>query len=178
MRINEVIAPQPTPTPTTFWHVTPHTRLKSIMSEGIRPSRRRQWTNHVGGRLGQTGMVYLFANFDSAIQLAARLEWGLMSEKRKITQVDILEIQGNFPVEPDPNIEAQLDGTGKWWMTPKLISPTAIKRVIPLTLEMKREFIARRDGRLPVAQQLGQDAQGENQPEDQPQAPQAPIGHQ
>ncbi len=130
---------------TTYYHVTPHTRLRSILQKGILPSRRRQWQNYMGSRLGQTGMVYLFNNFDSAIQVAAKLEWGLKSEKRKITAVDILELQTDAPVEDDDNIEAQMDGKGKWLKTPTVIPPTAIKQIIPLTLQMTRDFIARRN---------------------------------
>src|SRR3954466_9897174 len=77
----------------TYWHVTPHTRLRKILAMGILPSRRRQWPNYMGTRLGQTGMVYLFSNIDSAIHFASKLEWGLKAEKRKSTQVDILELQ-------------------------------------------------------------------------------------
>jgi hypothetical protein len=121
------------------------------MEKGIVPSRRRQWKNYMGARLGETKMIYLFSNFDSAIHFAAKLEWGLKSEKRKVTQVDILELQTDAPVKPDDNIEGQLDGRrGTWWKTSYPIPPQAIVRVIPLTLQMTRDFIARRDGQLPA----------------------------
>ena len=112
MKLVEVLTPN-----RTYWHVTPHTRLQKIMAMGIVPSRRRQWKNHAGGRLGQTKMIYLFSNFDAAIRFAAKLEWGLKSEGRKSTQVDILEMTTNVPVKPDDHIEAQLEGGG-WWRTP------------------------------------------------------------
>lgn len=150
----------------TYWHVTPHTRLKSIMQDGIRPSRRRQWKNYLGARLGQTGMVYMFTNFDSAIQFGAKLEWSLKMEKRRVTQVDILEVQTNAPTENDMNVEAQLDGVGKWVMTPSAIPPSQIIKVIPLTLQMTRDFIARRDGRSPAGQ--------ENAPQPAPTRPESP----
>jgi hypothetical protein len=137
---------------TRYYHVTPHTRLKSILQQGILPSRRRQWKNYMGTQLGETKMVYLFNNLDSAIQFAAKLEWGLISEKRKVTAVDILEIQANLPVEADMNIEAQMDGAGKWLKTNRPVPAAAIRRVIPLTLDMKRDFIARRDGRSAAPQ--------------------------
>jgi len=141
MKIIEIMNPV-----RTYYHVTPDTRLKKIMMMGIKPSRRRQWSNHMGARLGQTGMVYLFTDLDQAIRFAAKLQWGLKSEKRKSTDVDILELITNAPVEPDDNIEAQLEGGGHWWKTKHLIPPQAIRRVIPLTGEMTRDLIARRNG--------------------------------
>lgn len=145
----------------TYYHVTPDTRLKKIMMMGIKPSRRRQWSNHMGARLGQTGMVYLFTDLDQAIRFAAKLEWGLKSEKRKATNVDILELITNAPVEPDDNIEAQLDGGGHWWKTKHLIPPQAIRRVIPLTRDMTRDYIARRD--RPADDQASSMAQAKQQ---------------
>ncbi len=157
MKIAEILAPGPLfeynpGEMRTYWHVTPDTRLKSIMAQGIVPSRRRQWKNYMGARLGETKMVYLFSNFDSAIQFAAKLEWGLKSEKRRNTKVDILELQTDAPVAPDDNIEGQLDGRGgTWWKTSRPIPPQSIVKVIPLTLQMTRDFIARRDGRMPAS---------------------------
>jgi hypothetical protein len=174
MKILEVIALTDhnggMPQPTTFWHVTPHTRLKSIFEKGLLPSRRRQWSNHVGGRLGETKMIYLFSDFDSAINLAARLEWGLKSGNRKVPQVDILEIRGNIPVTPDDNIEAQLAGGGKWWKTRYAIPPQMIVNVIPLTLPMTRDYIARRDrpATNPTPETMGQT---EINPEEVPDLP-------
>lgn len=146
MKIMEVIS-APAPQITTFWHVTPHTRLKSIMTQGLVPSRRRQWKNVMGARVGETKKVYLFDNFDSAVQFASRLEWGLAGEKRKVTQVDILELQTDVPLEPDDHIESQLDPHGQWWKTAKPIPPNAIVKITPLTREMKKDYIARRDGK-------------------------------
>lgn len=100
----------------------------------------------MGARVGETKKVYLFDNFDSAIQFAARLEWGLAGEKRKVTQVDILEIQTDVPLEPDDHIESQLDPHGKWWKTSKPIPPNAIVNITPLSGQMKKDYIARRDG--------------------------------
>jgi len=106
---------------------------------------RRQWSNKFGAKLGQK-KIYLFSDLDAAIQMASRVEWGLKSEKRRNTQADIIELETAVPVEPDPHVESQI-APGKWWMTSEPIPPDAIRRVIPLTSQMKQDFIARRDGR-------------------------------
>lgn len=128
----------------TFYHCTPHTRVASILRTGLGLGRRRQWKNVMGRTLGSVQHVYLFSDLDAAIQLAARLEWGMISLNRRSTQIDILEIHTDAPVVPDPNLESQLR-PGTWWMTDHEIPPDQIVKVIPLTLQMKRDFIARRD---------------------------------
>lgn len=157
MRIDEIIA-DPTPTMGTWYHATRHIRLKSILATGLRPSRRRQWKNKLGGRLGETGMVYLMSTMDAAIHFAAKLEWELKDAKKNDVQIDIITVQGEIPVQQDPHIESQMNGN-TWFMTPMHIPPEMIKQVTPLTLQMTRDYIARRDGRPTDAELAAQEAE-------------------
>jgi hypothetical protein len=107
------------------------------------PGKKSQWNNAYGATLGSRKKIYLFSSLDPAIQLASRMEWGIKKP------VDILVIEFTPPdLEPDPSLEANMEHPGTWWMTSTVVPPTAIKQVLPLTMEMKRDYIKRRDARF------------------------------
>lgn len=125
-----------------YWHITPHTRTPKILKDGIQPGKRPQWKNVFGGRQGHRGFIYIFSSFDMAIQFASRLEWEIRDAKNNA--VDIIEVDVEFDVEEDPHSENHMNGK-TWWRTPHAIQPDSIRKVIPLTLKMRQDFIARRN---------------------------------
>jgi hypothetical protein len=125
---------------TTYYHVTPHSRTPKILKEGLVTGKPRMWKNQLGKSIGEKNRIYLFSDLDSAIQFAFRYQWDTKKP------ADILRIEVDIPdLETDPHVESQMNG-GKWKMTSQSIPPDKIKEVIPLTQEMVRDFIKRRDG--------------------------------
>jgi ribosomal protein S18 acetylase RimI-like enzyme len=127
----------------TYYHVTPHRRTSKILREGLVTGKKPQWQNRLNQNLGDRDKIYLMNHFDAAIRWAFKMEWD------KQAKIDILKIEMNIPdIETDMNFEAQMnkiDGQYAWMMTSTPIPPEAIKQVIPLTTEMKQDFVKRQN---------------------------------
>jgi len=123
--------------------VTPHRRTSKILREGLVTGKKSQWQNRLMQNLGDRDKVYLMNHLDGAIRWASKMEWNMK------TKIDILKIEMDIPdIEPDMNLEAQMNkinGKHVWMMTSTPIPPEAIKQVIPLTDEMKQDFVKRQN---------------------------------
>jgi hypothetical protein len=142
-----------------FFHVTTKRRINSIMQQGIEPTgRHRRWKNAVGGTLGNRGYIYLMSDFTAAVKWAAKMDYDLNPQRTdgKRSQHVVILCLRNVPedqLEPDPNVEGQMQSPGKWFQMKGTIGPENIVKVIPLTDEMVKQavYIANHGGTIPIA---------------------------
>ena len=121
-----------------YYHTTLKSRIAKIKKEGLLIGKRRLWNNAFGAKLGNNKQLYLFSSFDEAIQWAGKMEWHL---EQKIVIIELENLKNTLP---DNNGEMQLSYKTACSIDYN-ISKNGIKKIIPLTLELTRAFIKRRD---------------------------------
>lgn len=154
MRYSELFEAQEITEGHTFFHVTTQDRMKSIMASGLQPPkasrRHRRWRNSFGGLLGERDYIYLISDFTEAVRFAARMDYQHRVNNRSNAKIVIL-VLNNVPTEGlvrDDHIDGQLAGH-TWYKSPANIPPQDIVRVIPLTLELKKQAIVGSNAQLP-----------------------------
>jgi hypothetical protein len=59
----------------TLYHTTLAARVSSIVQDGLRPGRRPQWRNAMGGRIVDPTRLYAWTLESSALLWAAKMRW-------------------------------------------------------------------------------------------------------
>src|SRR4051812_22549601 len=95
-----------------FYHVTTKRRLKSILAGGIAPGHNRRWKNRAHVVIGSRDHVYMISDFTAAVRWAAHMSWEF-SKNMNLDNFVILAIRPPKTMEPDPNLQGQLDYAGK-----------------------------------------------------------------
>lgn len=122
------------------YHVTDSRKVPAILRQGLKTGKPQTWSNRFGVKQGSRKHLYVFSSYDEAIRMAARAEY---DSKQPQTVLHIGLVPDDLV--PDPHWESQLQ-PGTWWMTTQEIAPELIVKAEPLTLQMKRDYIKRRDG--------------------------------
>lgn len=142
MRYRELF--EQAPSDGLFFHVTTPRRVKKILQTGIEPNHQRRWNNYTGKKLGDRGFVYLISDFTAAVRWAAKVQWEMgKGGERDKTPIDILCVRNIDPtsLEPDTNLEGQLNYPGKWFQMKGTIGPENIVRIISLTPELIKQVV-------------------------------------
>jgi hypothetical protein len=117
-----------------YFHCTFASRVKSILQQGLVTGKRRTWSNMFNRRQGRQDVIYMMSDFTAAVRWAFEMEY----QFERPTAI-IMFSEDDDDVTPDPHIQAQLAGSGTWKMTQKSVPSNQILRVIPLTIDLKKE---------------------------------------
>ena len=141
MRYRELF--EQAPSEGLYFHVTTPRRVKKILQTGIEPNHNRRWNNLHGAKLGQRGFIYLISDFTAAVRWAANVQYKEGQSDRDHTPIDIICVRNVDPasLEPDPNLQGQLDYRGTWFRMKGTIGPENIVRIIPLTPELIKQVV-------------------------------------
>lgn len=111
--------------PDILYHVTSTNNVKSILKNGIIPSKKAGFSyGQLGQRLSKKGYMYAFENLTDAIRWLAKASW--TDNGFDLTQYRILKFNDNKnDYEQDTHWES-MGGKGRWLMKQGGISPNAI----------------------------------------------------
>ena len=148
----EEAEPEPATTK-AYYHVTTTRRLKSIKQKGIEPGHNRRWKTQFGVKLGQRGNIYLMSDFSAAVRWACKQEWEEYQGKAPTPSPYIIVCVRENPknLEPDPHWENGLYGKS-WFMKAGSIPPEDITKIIPLTLELRKQVVNMNTAKPPVTE--------------------------
>jgi hypothetical protein len=125
----------------SYFHCTTPDRVLNILSDGLRPGKKRRWVNAFGKKLGTTNAVYLISRYHEALQWAAKMSYD------HETEIVIMKVQVSGALTLDECIESQM--AGNRWFTVPSVPEEDILGITPLTLDMKRGLVqAIRDGEI------------------------------
>ena len=127
--------------PSAF-HVTFASRLKSILSQGVVPGKKRIWSNAVGVPLGERGRIYFSLTMAAALRWAMRQSWEFRDEA-KADPVVIVEFKCPEQVEADAQPGNVMHSGHEDWRTSRSPIPAAdIIRIIPFSHEQLGALLA------------------------------------
>jgi hypothetical protein len=132
-----------------FYYVTFTENLSQIRKEGILPGEPTNRVRRCNGKTYDTGEVNAFSDLDDAIRWAGMMDWGFHHEfgNGKISIIEFTPGDSPWVTDTESGPLTPATYSGDWLNSTKLIAPHQIERVIPLTLEMIREQVAKLAGK-------------------------------